>query len=249
MRWRKGKAKILSLLALLSFAAVLFFFVRSNIFRIQSVEVKAEKISCADTYQIRETSALLEKHILFFDQAGIRNTLKNEFVCIKDVKILRRFPNHINLVIIGREPKAVLINFKEKEASLSADIENIATPSARAQETVRYLVDDESIIFSKDPADSNLTKIYYQGELHLGETLKILDKIKIYGLDVSESEILDNTLVIYPQRIIFNLSADVDAQLASLQLILNKAKIDNESLRFVDLRFDKPVIKIAPKKK
>ncbi|MBI4038755.1 hypothetical protein HY384_02235 [Candidatus Daviesbacteria bacterium] len=48
-------------------------------------------------------------------------------------------------------------------------------------------------------------------------------------------------------RIIFRLSNSLDVQLASLQLILGKAKIDGSRLEFIDLRFDKPVLKFTPK--
>ena len=63
---------------------------------------------------------------------------------------------------------------------------------------------------------------------------------------------MDNYLIVFPQvdnpKVFFRLDNEIDLQLASLQLILEKAKIDERILEFIDLRFDKPIVRFAPKK-
>lgn len=260
MKWksrRKG-SKIIFLGLVLLLATSSYFFIRSNFFIITSIYVQSDKITCSDNSQIRDSSNLFGQHIVFFDAQFIKNNLKNKFLCIKEVIISRKFPDRVSIYATGREPKAILLTLKNKESTSSADVENIATPSARAQEVdSSYLVDDESVIYTKEIGQATAVKIFFNQKLELGKTpdllipnsLKILDKVKIYGLEPQETEILNEIFIIYSvPKIVFNLSGDLDTQLASLQLILNKAKIDRESLRFIDLRFDKPVIKIAPKK-
>ena len=83
-------------------------------------------------------------------------------------------------------------------------------------------------------------------------SLQILRAVKKLGFDSLTTQILDNFFLIYPTslspKVIFRLDQRIDVQIASLQLILEKAKMYSESLEFIDLRFDKPIVKFAPKK-
>ena len=79
-----------------------------------------------------------------------------------------------------------------------------------------------------------------------------MDAVKKMGISVNESFLNDSFFIIKDEtsviKVIFRLKNEVDIQLASLQLILDKAKIDEKELEFIDLRFDKPVVRYAPKK-
>ena len=80
-------------------------------------------------------------------------------------------------------------------------------------------------------------------------SLTILDKVKIYRLSITEASIFEDVLMNNTApKIIFKLRNDIDKQIASLQLILEKAKMETSKLEFIDLRFDKPIVRIAPKK-
>jgi len=48
--------------------------------------------------------------------------------------------------------------------------------------------------------------------------------------------------------IALNLESDIKRQLASLQLILSKSKIEQREVSSIDLRFAKPVVVYSPKK-
>ncbi len=86
----------------------------------------------------------------------------------------------------------------------------------------------------------------------LNNALKILDKIKTFGVTTKKSWVSGEFFIINPDimdpKIIFRLDSQIDIQLASLQLILTEAKIDLKELTFIDLRFDKPIVRFAPKK-
>ncbi|KKS13713.1 MAG: hypothetical protein UU67_C0020G0034, partial [Candidatus Daviesbacteria bacterium GW2011_GWB1_41_5] len=57
------------------------------------------------------------------------------------------------------------------------------------------------------------------------------------------------SLIIFAQyKVILSLQKDIPLQLASLQLITEKAKIDGRLIEVVDTRFNKPVVVYAPKK-
>ncbi len=222
-----------------------------------------DKIECTDVGQIKKTSNLIGQNIILIDSSKLNYEIKKKYVCVKDVNVGRNFPNEVRLNVAGRIPKGMLLLSREAVAT-SSSLDSIATPSARQSgDLSSFVVDEEGVVFAKgDPTGSvDVSKIYYlSGNISIGQklkiisdSLKILDKIKSFNLSFSESEILDGIFLIYPKdfgpRIVFNLEDNLDTKLASLQLILGQAKMDGKDLEFIDLRFDKPIVKFAPKTK
>lgn len=239
--------------------SLIFFSIRSGWFTIKQVEVETDEAGCASYDQLKNTPGLLGQNFFLINPSKIAGNLQKKFFCIKSAAISKRFPNQVKLQIWGRQPVAVLISLKEKEASLSSFPENIASPAAEQIDSV-YAVDNEGAVFSKDVKIA-FPKVYVHDlKISLGgkladagiSSLKILDKVKTLGINVDSSWIYDDFFIVIPNtvkpKIIFRLNSSTDVQLASLQLILLEAKIDLKDLVFIDLRFDKPVIKVAPKK-
>lgn len=112
-----------------------------------------------------------------------------------------------------------------------------------------FLLDEEGVLFSG--TTSATLKIYSsEKNINFKNILAILNKIKIFGIEVGETVVAQNSLTINSMpKIVLDLDRDLSLQIASLQLILQQAKIDGEAAEFIDLRFDKPVVRFAPKKK
>lgn len=227
---------------------------KSNKFTIKRIDIEAKNVSCADENQIKNSSGLLGQNFFLINSSKTENDLKKKFVCIKSAAVSKFLPDKIRLQISSREAFAVLAFLKNKEASFSA------TPSAD-EVSDYYMADNEGVVFGKGVRDLNIPQIFiYNYEISIGQkltgeisnALRILDKIKTLGIQINKAWIREGNFIITSSspasQIIFRLSNDVDIQLASLQLILDKAKIDVSSLEFIDLRFDKPVVKFAPKK-
>ena len=155
------------------------------------------------------------------------------------------------------------MTIKYGEATKSASFSAQASSSAMLEEGAisgNFVVDNEGVMYSANTDQINTPKIYISGtNLTIGEqltsifiqnALKILEKAKTFDIDVREARIDSENIFLVNglPRMIFKLSSNIDIQLASLQLILQKAKIDDVKIEFIDLRFDKPVVKIAPKK-
>lgn len=220
------------------------FVFRTDFLKIKSINVTLDKVSCVDPDQIKNASALLGQNILFLNLGKVKENIKHKFICVKDLASIRHFPNSVDLSVRGRIPVAIL---KIREATASGALEDIATPSAKL--TDAFLVDSEGIIFAKDLGQGDIPAIFVpeKPENIATSNLKILEKIQEFGLDPREAVISANFLVIFSQpKIMFRTDSKVDIQLASLQLILEKAKIDEVRLEFVDLRFDKPIVRFAP---
>lgn len=232
---------------------------RFGIFSVKDFEVKTENINCVDENQIKNSVSIKGQNFFFIDKNKIENNLKKKFICIKSAEISKSFPGKLTLKLFGRQTVAALINLKTNEASVSALLDNVATPSAQEAKGV-YGVDEENIIFTKDIDQAALPKIYTGStSISLGKSddsmkdaLKIFEKIKTFGESVDKGWKKDEDFIVYltnSTKIVFRLNSSLDIQLASLQLILSKAKIDSKEVEFIDLRFDKPVVKFAPKKK
>lgn len=274
--------RLVKLTFIILFLLLLFFWIsKFNLLSIKKVDLLTKnKIDCTDDTQLIQTAQLFGKEI-FFDLNDSKDSIKKKFFCIKEVIIEKKFPNGIKLIVAGREPFAKLIYLRNKEASISAFLDNIATPSSEAS-VEAFLMDDEGVIFSKDNNNLDISKIFLiQSEisLFLGEKIdnniispvtKILAKVKSFGLNTNSSLLTNSSFIIFSDpKVAFKLDNKVDTQIASLQLILGKAKInrgtisseernrdiiptdvgiDPSKMDFIDLRFDKPVIKNVSKK-
>lgn len=266
-RFKRGKKKFSKipkkfLFLIFGFLILLIFLVifKTGIFLIKDVEINFSNTACVDSKLIEPYVKLNGQNFFFFDFQKLKKDIVNKFICVKDVNITRFFPSKVRIDVLGRDQFVTLVDFKKEQATPSALLENLATPSAQADQADIFIVDKEGVVFSSELNES-LPKIYlYQKNLSLGQRLekglitnclKILDKIKTLGIEVRESVVYSDKYLFITStpKIIFNLNNDIDAQLASLQLILGKAKIDSEQLDFVDLRFEKAVVKFIPKKK
>ena len=243
--------KIKSALFLAVLLLLLFIIFKSNFFVIKQLDVTSEKANCIDINNLKEKSNLAGQNFFLVDEKKVEEALKRNFICIKNINFSKSLPDKIKLNIVGRVAVANFYLMKNWEASASALIENTATPSAE-QIGDAYFLDDEGVIFSK--GDSLvLPKIYFFEDKptddYLKKTLKILSTLRNLSINNSQNYIFNNFFITTGQsKIVFNLSQDIDVQIASLQLIVQNAKIDSSKLEFIDLRFDKPVVKYAPKK-
>jgi len=264
-RFKKSKFLNLSLIGIVILISLFFLTIfKLDFFKVKAIDIKKDKVNCASENDLKEKSKVLGKNIFLLDEKNFIDNLKKDFICIKKIVLSKQIPQKITLDIKGREAVVKLVAIKDWEGSASALIDNISTPSA-SQIAEAYLVDDEAVIFAKEDNSYspkikelccftiNIFKkdLSVDGKLadeYLANTLKILDQLKTLGVS-SEMSMFNNLLITNSlPKIIFKLDGNVEVQIASLQLILEKAKIDNKELEFIDLRFDKPIVKFAPKK-
>lgn len=217
-------------------AAYLIFF--SGFFIVKSVDLIGE-LSCVDNRQLLASIDIVGLNIFLTDSSRIEKTFKTNFSCVKSVKIIRKFPKTILVQVSRREPRANLYIIKDT---------SIEATSSAIEES--FLLDEEGVIFSGTAPEMPMKIYSSRKNINFRNILAILNKIKVFGIEVMEAVETENILLINSSpKIVFDLSKEIDAQTASLQLILAKAKIDEETAEFIDLRFDKPVVRFAPKKK
>lgn len=257
---KKQKIPLLKFLigAILLFliGSIIFIIFFSNFLKVGAVEVKKGNIACANENELKDTSQILGQNLLLIDGRFIEKKLKEKYLCVKSIKILREFPNQVLLEVFAREPVAQILVLKNYEASQSGILDSFqATSSASfypdGNVAASFVVDSEGVIFPKDSQNLNYPKVYIEEErVAVKNLLEILKKLKIFGIEVGETKTVGQKILLVNStpKMIFALDKNIDIQLASLQLILKKAKIDEDYIEFIDLRFDKPILRIAPKK-
>jgi len=261
------KKLIYFLASLFSLFFLVFIFLKFAPLNIKEVEVKTNGVECTSPEVIKNVVDLSGKNILFLSDVSLEQKLKDKFICISKIKLHRGLSGKVILEVTGRIPVAILIESRVEE--------NISTRSAEASfsaiesspsgqfnfvgEGDQYLIDNEGVIFSKK--GGGVPKIYFEGiNLIVGKkledgiimnALKILDRIRVFGVQANEAKIyLQNIFLVNSvPKMVFSLNSNIDLQLAALQLLLEQAKINEENMEFIDLRFEKPIVKYVPKKK
>ncbi len=222
-------------ISLLLLGIYLIFF--SKFFIVESVEVESN-LTCVDKESLLNAVSISGSNFFLIRSPAIEEKLKSKFACVKSAGIIKKLPNKILLDVRNREPQAKIFIVKNQES----------TPSAETA-IDSFLVDEEGMFFSGNQ-EAGL-KIYSENKnKDFKKIIWILKKIKSFGIEIMEVIVAEDLFLINSvPKINFSLDKASDMQLASLQLILSKAKINEEAIEFIDLRFDKPVVRFAPMKK
>lgn len=251
----------------ISFILLLLTIIFSLIYLFKSITFKKlviniDNADCIDKKQVENIVRISNKNFLTYSFETEKQTLEKKIVCIKAINFKKSFPDKLAVNIYARKPSVIF--FTAMESSSSArnidEIINPATDSAKILPEFlnNFVSDDEGVIFSKAAKDG-----IYKVNL-LNQQLKIGDKIDIeiikgilqifinlnsLGINAWQNYLDSKDFYIKGDSkiIILNLNNKLNTQIASLQLILQKAKIENENIEFIDLRFDKPVVRYGKK--
>lgn len=256
------------MIAVLLLVVGLIYFAVNKFLVVKKISWSLSRLNCVDTQTLQQAGQIyLGKNLISLDEKSVENDFKRRFICIAGIKLEKKLPDELKIDVRERMPIAMVLS-SGKEASEEAFLSTTeATSGATLSATIvkssgssGYLIDSEGVLFEKTGALSNFPKLFLNSDLRIGKNLseyhidnviKILNDLKSLGINVSSAVLTnnDNLLVSSSPKVLFNLSEDISRQLGSLQLILGQAKIDKESVKSVDLRFDKPVVEYAPKSK
>lgn len=261
------KSKKILVLPILLIAIVGFLIYEFNLLSVQKIEVDISQINCTNEQDIKAQLNLIGKNIITIDEEKIRSDLMKKNICIKEVVIKKQIPYSIKLTISGRVPLARLASFIPAQGLDLGNLES--TPSSQAalldwnfpnlNSSKFFLADENGFVFDENerldlPALFLTTSQFFLSQQLDSEKFKsfekVTDKLKNLNEPVIQAKIEDENLLIQSnQKIVFALDRDLFEQLGSLQLILQKAKIDEKMPEVIDLRFDRPVIVYSSNKK
>lgn len=259
---KKKKTLFVPLLILI----ILIFIWKLNVFSIDKIEVSSNA-ECITDQILKNEISNVDINLIDLKSGQIKNKLMSKYLCVKDINISYQFPRTIKVTVYGRNflakvfPVTEVINFPETEASSSSETALLDWSFPTESSDDAFVADNTGYIFTKKPQSFSLPVIYLPENLTIGKQLdmkrfnfieQVFEKYpqinSISGQLVINAKISGNTLLINDSpKVVFSLEKDILRQLASLQLILQKAKIDQRSVEIIDLRFDKPIIQYQSK--
>ncbi len=268
-----SKLNIILLLILVISSIIFYVLYVSDILKIKEIAISPNQTFCSSDSEIRNFINLGGKNILFADPAWVNRKIAQRFNCIENAELKKTYPNKLTINLSQRQAASLVKVIKVDNSLPKLDLSE-ATPSSQAAKTPNLdfevnessvssmlLVDKAGFILQKVDVGSfsNLPVIFLLNRdttfdklipnEFIPNTLKTLEKMKNLSKSVRLLKIAESNLYISSEeKIVLSLTKDIMRQLASLQLILQKAKIESKQVEIIDLRFDKPVVIYSPKK-
>lgn len=254
---------LIFIFVILIFFALIFKF---GFLNISQVELERNNAECINNQNILSEIKIKGENIFLINEQNIKEKILSKYICVKDVILEKKFPNQLKIIINERKGLAMvssfvntsLINLKDFEATSASSTAIIdwSLPSKSANED--FILDDEGMIFTQNNGNY-LPNLFISNQiLQIGNRIRNIDfnkvsllfnKLPQMNINITQIKINEHNFQILSEpKIVFSLEKDVLLQLASLQLILDKAKIDNRNMETIDLRFNKPVVQYLPKK-
>lgn len=209
-----------------------YFLLKSDFFAIRYVECKAgEKICTPETEKSFLT--LIGQNIWTINIDKEQERIKNSSFVFNEVEISKVWPNKLKLDIFLRKPVG-RVSFDKKDYFVFSDDGMIIS---RQEEFDRVL--PLVIVYEKFPLNLGVQANELAGAAGLFTALTVYG-INGSGYNLHEDGYLSIRLP-DQSEVIFSLEKDMEKQVASLQLILSRSKIEGKPFSKLDLRFDKPV--------
>lgn len=245
----------------------LVYFINSDYLKIKNIKVDLKGENCLDVKAVAEDRKIKGTNILFFNENLYKTEILKKYGCLDEAKVDKIMPDTINLTAYPRQPVILAIFLKNPliQPDLSLNEATASTQAARLLKTADFEVNESSIsgeflmdkkgVLFYNPGQGeviNLPKLYILSNtekpfsvksIYVEGYLAIIEKLSWLGVEVFKVKLDSNKLIFNGvPKLIFGLEKDIPKQLASLQLILQKAKMNSKAVDIVDLRFDKPVV-------
>lgn len=226
--------KILVLLIFFSILLTLLLFL-NNFFAIKEIEVISED----KKINIIGLDLVYNNNLVLLNESKQAKALTEKNSFIQSIKLIKKFPNKITVEIKVDQPVAVL----------------------KADQGFLYLSETGKIIEKRKEKSFEIPEInYYQNiyyyQSQAGEfvdsrevltTLKFLNIINELGLKVVSVDIAGVYMVAFnlkDNKIFFTLEKNPQDQEYQLSTIIKQFKIEGREFSSLDLRFEKPVVKL-----
>lgn len=245
--------KIVPALIAVALVVATVFVLRSSVFVVKKIIVS--DVSCATADEVRQRLAIQGKSI-FFIKGDLTEKVQS-ILCIESTSYTKKYPDTIDLTIKEREAIVRLSSYVKNldldlgEASVSSQTALIDWSFPVSSQSSFAVADKTGLIFA-ETSDFGLPVLLVEGvDLKLGEKVKdpnfyriqvIISKLKeLVGFNLMKLDGI-SVLIDATPKIAFSIERDELIQLGSLQLLLQKAKIDGREIKYVDLRFNKPIV-------
>jgi cell division septal protein FtsQ len=230
----------LILLILVFFGSVFYLLILSSLFQIKNISIfGVEKISSDEIKNFVQNK--LEKKILFLRTKSIflinineiEKEVFNNFPPAAEIKIERKFPNTLNIILRERAP---LANFCQAEKCFLLDEEGIIFEESEPKENFIKITDGQKEKIAK-LGERAIEKDYLEKILKIQKYIQEELKLEIKEFIVFHHRL--NLKMAEGWEIYFDPREDINWQLTKLKLVLEE-KIPSEKrkdLEYIELRF------------
>lgn len=255
-RLKRMVLKLAPAAAVFLFLVLLVFLARSNLFQVRQVSCQEEFGSCSGEV-VGQLKALEGRNIFFLGEKDLADRVLAVNHEIRSLRFSRRLPDTVLVQVERRKGVNALANYVAEEIDFSILTATTAAKLKIPQNSQPgfFLLDKEGAVFLLVD-DSPLPSVFIPQEsisLVVGQMFDLPEAqaaAKIARLLLLPAH---RPVVVSPQGQIFaNLEEEILAifsdkkdpsfQVATLQLILARARIEGKIPQRVDLRFDKPVV-------
>lgn len=231
MKTKKTIVKLVKLIFLITGFILIIFSVfqllRGDFFKINQIVCLDRDQPCQTDWWFKVNGLVLGKNIISLSPQKTEELIKEELPGIDQVEIKKKLPDKLIVYLTKRKPIAVV--------EVNSDY---------------YQVDYQGIILAKLDQPTDLPLIVcsnrqFESPVILS-SLDFLYQLLISGIEARRLEITDSReLTVFLKtgpKVLISLDKNIKEQVDSLQLILERAKIEGKQIELIDLRFDKPVI-------
>lgn len=244
MRQRKLQTKYSKFKTIFLFISLVFFFFALTYFVFIFFRVKSIKISSSSSKLINNIKGLhlVEgSNLLLLNTTKFINYLQELNPQLMDVNIQKHYPNTLKISYKLKEPIAYIKTnngyfYLSDNAKILTKVKSFDSKK-KLTELLYYQVFDYSTTSIGDKLDF----------IDIKYSLEFLKKIKGFELEVKSIDINSPSMIrlnLNKSVVIFTTEKDIDGQINSLDKIIRQFKIEGKSFSLLDLRFDKPIIKL-----
>lgn len=236
-----------------------------GLLRTSKISVIQDGIACVSNDILIQNIDIKGKTYWELDQKSLESNLINKFPCIMSAILSYKFPNEIKVSVKNRAPIASVVGYAPKSSVLFDN--NEATPSSTSAvldwsfpelESKKEVIDNLGKVFLAEDTSWLPLVLIDKPDLKVGDDFEdnvfrnletALKKLPEIGISAYKFKFQGNYLLVESSpKVALDLNGDILRQVASLQLVSRKSKIDSRELEVVDLRFNKPVVIYSPKK-
>ena len=259
----------LILLMLVVFGGVSY---KNGFFTIKRLDLK-NSLDCVTIESLKRETGVINKSLFFINTLDLKKRIESKFSCVGEVKISKKYPESLELEFVPKIPKAVLGLLPRPKEDLDLDLNEASSSTVEAKPVKLdfnvnqsdvggyFLTDKNGSLYLSVSLDqvNNLPIFYYlvnDIEKDKNVEQKKLDNLLTIDGRLKQTKVVarffkvdkEKLLIEGQPKMVFSLGKDPLRQVASLQLILQKATMNSASIDTVDLRFDKPIVVYSGKK-
>lgn len=203
------------------------YWVSMSMFTIRSIIVVGNNI------QVKVDEAKLPKTLVFFPSAALREQLLKENPILADIQFQKKYPHTLMIVPMPRTA-VVRLSLVSREVLVDESGIVLADADVTSAPLPRLVIPIAAVHIGEKIADPRVTA-------GISFITGIRDTLKIHTISVEDERSLraesDKLDILFPQ------DGPIPVTLATLQTIFAGFRIKGTLPTFIDLRFNKPIVK------